>query len=95
MNINHEEGTKRGSYYIEENGKRIAEIVYNWFSEDGIIIEHTEVDPSLEGQGIGAKLVDAVVEMAREKGAKIMPLCAFALARFKRKPEYADVWHNH
>lgn len=94
MNISHEDNKHKGSFFILENDNRIAEVVYSWFSEDGIIIEHTEVDPSLEGKGIGATLVDAVVEMARADNLKIMPLCPFALARFKRKGTYDDVWYK-
>ena len=42
------------------------------------IIDHTEVDPAYNGQGIAAKLVKAVVDAAREAKVKIVPLCPYA-----------------
>lgn len=59
--------------------------------ETRIIIDHTEVDESLRGQGVGYDMVKLAVEMAREKGIKILPLCPFAKSVFDKKPEYADV----
>lgn len=94
MNISHEDNKHKGSFFILQGEDRIAEVVYSWFSEDGIIIEHTEVDPSLEGKGVGAALVNSVVEMARANALKIMPLCPFAHALFERKNTYNDVWYK-
>lgn len=54
-------------------------------------ITHTEVDPSYGGQGIAAKLLDVVVNQAREKGVKIIPHCSFAQKMFQRKAEYQNV----
>ncbi|STW72355.1 putative acyltransferase domain protein [Klebsiella michiganensis] len=42
------------------------------------IIEHTDVDPSLKGQGVGKKLVAKVVEKMRgeqRKNYTAMPVC--------------------
>ncbi len=43
-----------------------------------MIIEHTEVDESLEGKGVGKQLVHTAVEYARTHNIKIstaVPLC--------------------
>jgi hypothetical protein len=40
---------------------------------------------------MGLALVRQAVEYARERGIKILPLCPFAAAQFKRHPEWADV----
>ncbi len=61
-------------YINDEQGKQIAEIVFVPTGENLAIIEHTDVDESLKGQGIGKQLVAKVVEkMRREKRA----LCPF------------------
>jgi predicted GNAT family acetyltransferase len=58
---------------------------------DGIwTIEHTFVDSAYKGQGIAKKLVDAVVEGARERGLKIIPVCSYAVRVFEDSA-YADV----
>lgn len=79
-------------FYLDDaNGENIAEITMSPTSETLKIIDHTWVDDSLRGQGVAAKLVEAVVNDAREKGYKILPLCPFAKSEFERKSEYADV----
>ena len=66
-------------------------MVYTSPSPDKMIIEHTEVDESLQGKKIGYQLVHQGVEYAREKGIKIIPLCSFARAIFHKTPEFKDV----
>lgn len=55
------------------------------------IIDHTEVDPAYNGQGIAAKLVKAVVDAAREAKVKIVPLCPYAKKQFEKNAEYRDL----
>ncbi|MCB0509781.1 MAG: N-acetyltransferase, partial [Bacteroidetes bacterium] len=55
------------------------------------IIDHTEVDPAFGGRGLGQELLMALVNMAREKKIKIIPLCPFANAQFKKQSDIQDV----
>ncbi|MBK7141978.1 MAG: N-acetyltransferase [bacterium] len=81
----------KGSFFIEQDGTRVAEMTYVQSTSILMIIDHTEVSPILKGQGVGAKLVRAGVEHARQNGLKIVPLCPFAKVEFERHTEYADV----
>lgn len=58
-------------YINDEQGKQIAEIVFVPTGENLAIIEHTDVDESLKGQGIGKQLVAKVVEKMRREKRKI------------------------
>jgi len=78
-------------FYVEQDGNILAESVYTLPSPDKMIIEHTEVDDELRGQNVGYQLVHTAVEYARTYNMKIIPLCPFANALFKKKPEFADV----
>lgn len=92
MEILQEDNGKKGRFYIEMNGNVVAEMSYNYAGEDKIIIDHTEVDETLKGQGIGYKLVEASVNFLREKNLKVIPLCPFANAVFKKKANsYSDL----
>ncbi|HUC82849.1 MAG TPA: GNAT family N-acetyltransferase [Flavisolibacter sp.] len=91
MTIQQEDNGKKGSFYVEENGKRLAEIVYLWAGEKTFIVEHTEVDESLEGKGIGKQLVQQVVEFARTKDLKLIPLCPFTKGVIDKTPAFQDV----
>lgn len=80
------------SFYVNDSeGKRVAEVVFVATGEHLTIIEHTEVDESLKGQGVGKQLVAKVVERMRRENRKIIPLCPFAKHEFDTTPEYADI----
>ena len=65
-------------YVNDAQGNQVAEIVFVPTGEHLSIIEHTDVDPSLKGQGVGKQLVAKVVEKMRQEQRKIIPLCPFA-----------------
>ena len=91
MLIQHKKVGNKGLFYVESNGNIMAEMVYTMSSPEKMIIEHTEVSEELKGQNVGYQLVHTAVEYARTHNIKIIPLCPFAHAVFKKKPEYADV----
>lgn len=94
MQIQFEDIGYKRIFFIEQSGLRQAELVISWFSDNGIIIEHTEVAPVLEGQGVGAALVNEAVAFARARHLTILPLCPFAHERFKKDPSLKDVWYQ-
>lgn len=89
--IQHEEQGTKGAFYIEHEGQRVAEMSYSRTNPSLIIIDHTEVDASLGGQGIGRRLLGDLVEWARGAGIKVIPLCPFAKAQFGKDPSIRDV----
>jgi uncharacterized protein len=91
MTIHHKQAGGKGIFYVGEEGAYLAEMVYTLPAADKMIIEHTEVSEELRGQNVGYQLVQAAVEHARTWSMKIIPLCPFANAVFKKKAEYADV----
>lgn len=89
--IQHRHEGGKGSFYYEADGKKPAEMVYTMAGEHKMIIEHTEVDDSLRGQGIGKKLQEALVNYVRAHHIKVLPLCPFAKATFQKVAEWQDV----
>ena len=90
--VQRSEENHKGAFFLEDAGKRVAEMTYSR-SPDGklMIIDHTEVDPSLRGQGIPKRLVAAAVQWARAEQIRVVPLCPFAKAVIDRTPEFQDV----
>lgn len=76
-------------YYLDQ--RKLAEMVYVMVNDKKMIIDHTEVDESLKGQGVGKRLLERLVNFVRENHIKVIPLCPFAHATFKRMPEWQDV----
>ncbi|MGE5053220.1 MAG: GNAT family N-acetyltransferase [Acidobacteriota bacterium] len=58
---------------------------------DMLRLMHTEVPQSLEGKGVGSKLVSAVLRLAQENKLSVVPLCPFVAQYVKRHPEYSAV----
>jgi predicted GNAT family acetyltransferase len=89
--IQHEESGHRGSFFLEQDGKRLAELTYSRANASLVIIDHTEVSKELAGQGMGRKLLDAAVQWARQTHTKVVATCPFANAQFAKDPSIRDV----
>ena len=89
--IHHEEAHSKGAFYVEKDKQRVAEMTYSRTNATMVIIDHTEVDESLRGEGVGRHLLDALVAWARSTGTKVLPLCPFAKAQFDKDPSIRDV----
>jgi predicted GNAT family acetyltransferase len=88
--IRHERSDHRGAFVWVQDGKRLAEMTYT-VAGTRVIIDHTQVDDSLRGQGAGGKLVRAAVDWARAENVRLLPLCPYAKSVFDKTPEYSDV----
>ncbi len=95
MNIQQRKDGNKGAFFIEENGKELGEMTYSMAGPSLMIIDHTEVDDVLKGQNAGMQLLNKAVDFARANQLKVIPLCPFANAMFKKKPDvYGDVLHK-
>lgn len=89
--IDHQEAGTTGAFFIQRDGQRLAEMTYSRTNATLIIIDHTQVDERLKGQGAGRQLLDALVAWARETGTRVVALCPFAKAQFDKDPSIRDV----
>jgi uncharacterized protein len=81
----------KGYAMAVEIEKRAGAMTYSIAGEGLIIIDHTEVELEFKGKNIGKQLLYKIVEMAREKNIKIIPLCSFAAGMFRKIDEIKDV----
>lgn len=93
MQISHDE--KKKIFYIkdeENSGKTIGRMSYIYKDENTIIIDHTIVDESYKGKGIGNLLMNEAIEFIRKNNFKIIPECSFVKFLFNKYPErYEDI----
>lgn len=87
----HEDGATRGRYVIRLADGLEAEITYDRRDGGTIVVDHTYVPDSYRGHGLAEKLVKALIADARRTGHKIVPLCSYVAAQFRRHPEWADL----
>ena len=82
-------------FHIDSKGKTVAKITYFFEKDDVIVIDHTIVNPELRGQSIAKKLLDTVVEFAKENNLKIIPVCSYAVAKLENNAEYSDILYQN
>jgi uncharacterized protein len=80
----------RERYEIHREGQTLGFSAYQ--KANGLIVfTHTEVDPGLEGQGIGSALVRAALDDVRRQGVPVLPICPFVAQWIARHPDYHDL----
>lgn len=72
------DGEPAGAAFVQRDG-------------DVVVFTHTEVDPQLEGRGVGSTLVAKALEDVTEQGLAVRPDCPFVAAYLRRHPEAARV----
>lgn len=91
MEIFLNEETNKGYVVAKEDSKRAGMMSYSIARPKLIIIDHTDVEPEFNGKGIGKQMLYKIVELARTKDMKILPLCPFAAKMFKKLDDIKDV----
>ena len=83
--------TNERTWLEDENGKVIALLDHPETAPGIVNFAHTEVDPSLGGQGIAGKITQAAADRLRAEGKKATLSCSYSIRWFGKHPEYADV----
>lgn len=91
MEILLKEHDTKGFAIAQEQEKRAGIMSYSIAGPKLIIIDHTIVEPGYQGKDIGRQMLYKIVEMAREKNSRIIPLCPFAAAMFKKLEDIRDL----
>lgn len=89
--VRHEQSETRGRFVIDLEGGQEAELTYSRAGTDRWIADHTGVPDAFSGRGIASELVKALVREARTSGVKVVPLCSYVAAWFRRHPAEADL----
>jgi hypothetical protein len=58
-----------------------------------LMLTYTEVNPDLEGKGMGSGLIRFALEDIRSKKLSAIPMCPFVKTFIKRHQEFLDVVH--
>jgi predicted GNAT family acetyltransferase len=86
---------ERRRYELVVDGQRAGQITYS-LRGDVITLIHTEVDPALQGRGLGVELARGALDDAQARGLKVIPRCPFIAAVIERHIDrYGDLIATH
>jgi len=72
------------------DGRLVAHSKYE-MAPGVITFLHTEVDPALEGKGLGGALASNALDDVRARGLQVVARCPFIAAYIRRHREYRDL----
>lgn len=87
-----QDGPRHGRYLARIAGiDAEAELTYTHHGPGLISADQTGAPDALKGTGVATALVDYLIADARSKGFRIIPLCPYVRARYKKHPDWQDV----
>lgn len=82
----------KGGFFLYDQNEQIGQMTLS-ITNDIITVYHTEVNEKYNGKGYAKKMLDALVTYAQEHDYKIIPLCPYVHAQFKKHPDlYSELW---
>ncbi|MGI8505707.1 MAG: GNAT family N-acetyltransferase [Solirubrobacteraceae bacterium] len=86
--VTDEPGSDR--YAIDVDGARAGLLTYE-LEPQRISLMHAEIDPAMEGRGLGSRLIAFALEDARARGLAVLPFCPFVKSYIERHGEYLEL----
>jgi predicted GNAT family acetyltransferase len=92
VSIRKELSEKGGRYVATVEGVQgEAELTFTQRGLSRISADHTLAPESMRGTGAALALVQHMIEDAREHGFKIVPICPYVKAQYRKHPDWRDV----
>src|SRR3954462_10648647 len=77
-------------YELHLDGVLVAEIRYRREPGARVLVD-VDVEPRLEGHGLGSRLVEGALDDLRGRGLAVIPHALFVADFIARHPEYSDL----
>jgi predicted GNAT family acetyltransferase len=77
-------------YELVVDERVVGELLYRRRPGE-VALVHTEVEPALEGRGLGGRLVAGALDDIRARQLRVVPICPFVRSYIERHHEYADL----
>jgi predicted GNAT family acetyltransferase len=81
---------QRSRYEITVDGHTAGIADYR-VVRDQVVFPHTEIQPSLRGRGLAARLVRDALDDVRRSARRVVPQCWYVAQFIDEHPEYEDL----
>ena len=88
MTVRHNAPAQRYELFVD--GQCVGLLDYRP-TGDALAFVHTEIEPHLRGNWLGAELVRGALDDVRERGEHVLPICPFVASFIDDHPEYEDL----
>ena len=89
-NLRVDHNAARSRYELRLGERTVGFMAYR--TDSGTqVLAHTEIDPALEGRGLGSRLVAMALDDIRSRGLSFVPLCPFVAWYLRQHPENDDL----
>jgi len=68
-----------------------GEIIFTNRGPNLVSADHTGAPETLRGTGVAPALVTYMIEDARKNGFRIVPICPYVRAQYRKHPDWSDV----
>lgn len=93
ITIRIDDRSRKGRYIATVDGSEGEAYIAFTHREEGVIsADHTISPESLKGSGAAFALVEHLVADARARGFKVIPICPYVRAQYRKHPEWADAF---
>lgn len=89
--VEREDDGSYGRYVMRYADGSEGEMTYRRVQPGVISVFHTETPVQHRGGGHALLMVERSIADARREGLKIVPVCSYVAAQFRRHPEWADL----
>jgi len=84
------DNAKKLRYELHLDGVFVGEIRYRLEPGARVLVD-VDVEPRLEGHGLGSSLVEGALDDLRARGLAVVPHALFVADFINRHPEYSDL----
>jgi predicted GNAT family acetyltransferase len=87
--VRHNRDARR--YELVDGDGRVLGLADYYIDGDVVVVPHTEIVPDRRNGGLGAELVQSVLDDVRAGGALVRPRCWYVAEFIDEHPEYQDL----
>src|SRR3954463_1617259 len=85
------DNTSQGRFELYRDGQLCGWLYYTHLKPNRYALQHTEVEQSHRGEGVGAVMVRRVLEEVRSRAGTITVICPFVAEFVAKTADYADL----